>query len=90
MGFSCLNSAPEAAQNPTPSARHEAHCERFKSERNSLVQAIPPEDDSGTGRSVNLAKLTDSLQEDSAPTSVHSSLRKQSRLEDIQTGRFGT
>ena len=63
---------------------HEAHCERFKSKGNSLVQAIPPEDDSGTGTSVNVTKPPDSLGGDSAPTSAHPSLGKKNRLEDVQ------
>lgn len=63
---------------------HEAHCERFKSRGSSPVQAIPPEDDSGTGRSVNVTKPTDSLRGHSAPTSAHPSLGKQNRLEDVQ------
>lgn len=48
----------------------------------SAVQAVPREDDSGTGRSVNVTKSTDSLQ-DSALTSLLR-LGKQNRLEDIQ------
>lgn len=62
---------------------HEAHCERFKSKK-SLVQASPPEDHSGLGRSVDVTKLTGSLRGDSAPTSAHQRLEKQNRLKDVQ------
>lgn len=63
---------------------HKSNCEKFKSKGNSLVQAISPEDDSGTGRSVNVTKPTDSLRGDWASTSAHPSWRKQNRLEDVQ------
>lgn len=59
---------------------HEVHLERSK----SLARAIPPADDSGAGRSVDVTKPTDSLRGDSAATSAHPSLGKQNRLKDVQ------
>lgn len=84
LGLSCLSPGLKDVLEPMPPTWHKAHSERFKSKRSSLAQAIPPEDDSGTDRSVNVTKPTDSLWGDSAPTSAHPSLGKQNKLEDEQ------